>query len=370
MKKYIDYYELLGVNEQSTEQEIRYAYRKKAKKYHPDMHAKETPEEIQEAHRMFILVKEAYDTLTNTEERIKYDKKRANYLRKQEEKRQQEELKRQEELRQQEQVNINKESNERPAYYDVWNTYKEVREEEKKDSIKARFERRKKFIPKTKVKAVNGIVNILGEIGFQAYKLKREDKETKTRYMLRNRYNFLSAAAILIMLLFGNSNKEVQPKDVEIIETMDENTIETIINTIIEQANVKVLNNYHTVEMGDTLSELAQRGHITMTTLKEANNIDRDTIYLGEELVIPYHINNDLLEYYTETVSINNRSLEEIAIEYNTDIESLKVLNNEGITEDNMILTDEILVPKFLTEREYLHLKYNVLDNKSYVKHD
>ena len=369
MKKYIDYYELLGVNEQSTEQEIRYAYRKKAKKYHPDMQKNVSEEEKQKNTQKFIKLTEAYEILSDTTKKIEYDNKRREYLRKQEEKRQREELKRQEELRQQEQVNINKESKEKPAYYDVWNTYKEVIEEEKKDSIKARFERRKKFIPKTKIKAVNGIINILGEIGFQAYKLKKEDKETKTRYMLRNRYNFLSATAILIMLLFGSSNKEVQPKDVEIIETMDENTIETIIDTIIEQANVKVLNNYHTVEMGDTLSELAQRGHITMTTLKEANNINRDTIYLGEELIIPYHINNDLLEYYTETVSINNRSLEEIAIEYNTDIESLKVLNNEGITEDNIILTDEILVPKFLTEKEYLHLKYNVLD-KSYVKHD
>ena len=68
MNKNKDYYELLGIDKNSTEKEIKLAYRKLAKKYHPDLnktdpHAKEK----------FIEIKEAYDTLINPEKRKIYN---------------------------------------------------------------------------------------------------------------------------------------------------------------------------------------------------------------------------------------------------------------------------------------------------------
>lgn len=66
--KYKNYYEILGVNRKSSNQEIKLNYRKLAKKYHPDTN-KDT-----EAEAMFKDVTEAYDTLTNEEKRKKYDR--------------------------------------------------------------------------------------------------------------------------------------------------------------------------------------------------------------------------------------------------------------------------------------------------------
>lgn len=69
----LDFYELLGIDKDSTEEEIKLAYRKLAKKYHPDLnktdpHAKEK----------FMEIKEAYETLVDPIKRKIYDQPRVN----------------------------------------------------------------------------------------------------------------------------------------------------------------------------------------------------------------------------------------------------------------------------------------------------
>lgn len=73
---YRDYYEILGVNREATEKEIKTAYRKLARKWHPDLHAgkdKETAEE------KFKQVNEAYEVLGDPDKRAKYDKLGPNW---------------------------------------------------------------------------------------------------------------------------------------------------------------------------------------------------------------------------------------------------------------------------------------------------
>jgi molecular chaperone DnaJ len=64
-----DYYDILGVNRDSTKDEIKKAYRKLALKYHPDKNQGNI-----EAEAKFKEISEAYDTISDDEKRSKYDR--------------------------------------------------------------------------------------------------------------------------------------------------------------------------------------------------------------------------------------------------------------------------------------------------------
>ena len=68
MARQQDYYEVLGVSRNATEDEIRRAYLKLAHKYHPDKTGgdKAAEDKLKE-------INAAYDTLKNAEKRAKYD---------------------------------------------------------------------------------------------------------------------------------------------------------------------------------------------------------------------------------------------------------------------------------------------------------
>ena len=62
-----DVYETLGVNKNSSPDEIKQAYRKLAKKYHPDLnHEPDAADKFKE-------VQEAYDILSDSDKKARYD---------------------------------------------------------------------------------------------------------------------------------------------------------------------------------------------------------------------------------------------------------------------------------------------------------
>jgi len=65
---YIDYYKILGVNKNATDDEIKKAYRKLARKHHPDLNPND-----KEAHIKFQQINEANEVLSDPEKRKKYD---------------------------------------------------------------------------------------------------------------------------------------------------------------------------------------------------------------------------------------------------------------------------------------------------------
>lgn len=63
-----DYYEVLGLNKGASDDEIKKAYRQKAKQFHPDLH----PDD-KEAEKNFKEVSEAYEILSDKDKRSRYD---------------------------------------------------------------------------------------------------------------------------------------------------------------------------------------------------------------------------------------------------------------------------------------------------------
>ncbi len=71
---FLDYYSILGVSKTASEQEIKKAYRKLARKYHPDLNPND-----KEAEKKFKQINEANEVLSDPENRKKYDEYGENW---------------------------------------------------------------------------------------------------------------------------------------------------------------------------------------------------------------------------------------------------------------------------------------------------
>lgn len=65
---FIDYYKILGVKKDIAQDDLRAAYKKRAKQFHPDLHPNDP-----KAKAKFQALNEAYDVLSDPEKRKKYD---------------------------------------------------------------------------------------------------------------------------------------------------------------------------------------------------------------------------------------------------------------------------------------------------------
>ena len=71
---YIDYYKILGIDKTASDADIKKAYRKLARKYHPDVNPNDKV-----AEQKFKEINEANEVLSNPENRKKYDQYGENW---------------------------------------------------------------------------------------------------------------------------------------------------------------------------------------------------------------------------------------------------------------------------------------------------
>jgi curved DNA-binding protein len=71
---FIDYYQILGLDKKASDKDIKNAYRKLARKYHPDLNPNDA-----EANKKFQQLNEANEVLSDPEKRKKYDKYGENW---------------------------------------------------------------------------------------------------------------------------------------------------------------------------------------------------------------------------------------------------------------------------------------------------
>src|SRR3954465_9741957 len=67
--EYVDYYKILGLDKNAKDEDIKKAYRKLARKFHPDLNPNN-----KEANKKFQEINEANEVLSDPEKRAKYDK--------------------------------------------------------------------------------------------------------------------------------------------------------------------------------------------------------------------------------------------------------------------------------------------------------
>ena len=68
-----DYYDILGVSRDASEEDIKKAYKKIMLKYHPDRMGNKSDKEKKEAEEIVKSANEAYETLSDPQKKQEYD---------------------------------------------------------------------------------------------------------------------------------------------------------------------------------------------------------------------------------------------------------------------------------------------------------
>ena len=364
-------YEILGVSETATSEEIKKAYRKLAKEHHPDTNSDWSEEEKKMPAEIFSEIADAYEILINEEARKEYDEKLK-------EKR----TRRSSRSRRASRNNSNSTEEDYSYEYEYFSKKAErfsKRYKDINDEIIEKYLRKHKRKPETFKEKVTfalsfGAIHVSKEFLYQLSKLKKKDNDTPKKFVIRNRYNFAALALAFIIANSIGGNTNTTPAQEPTYETSTQSTKSDTeqektdnetknINKRKNDVQTKILlTRKYVIKPGDYLSKIAVDAGISIDKLQTINNIrSADLIKVGDTIIVPYNIESENKEFYTKKVVLYDRDLSKIAAEYETDFDTLYRLNEEAIEKvtDNtyVVLSDTIEVPNFITTTELNSMK-------------
>jgi len=136
---------------------------------------------------------------------------------------------------------------------------------------------------------------------------------------------------------------------------------EAVVKAICEYKGIKYISNltdYYTVKKGDTLWDIARKYNLTVSKLKEINNLSTNNLKIGQVLKIK-ETKEDKASNYIEYIVKKGDNLSTIANKYNTTVNELKTLNN---LTSNLIKIDQVLkIPN-------KYIKYKVIKGDNLTK--
>lgn len=406
MEEFIDYYKVLGLNPDASQKEIKKQYHILAYKYHPDANIGKSKEEQERCEEMLKKINNAYDILSDETKKAEFDKKRKAYEEFQKEQAAKEESKQKNSTQNYSSSDYDTQDYDTSTYErrrdddystprytrkdseqqkrderkvksfsdfidDVKRTYVEVHEEENKDEDN-NFWNRHRNINKINFNynennfvihlAQVGFVHICGEFIYHLKKFHLDKNDTPPRYIIKNRRSIIAFALATALITSGNKQATNTPtiadtgtSSIHLSQDYDEEY------HVDDEDTITLIENYE-IKAGDKLSIIAENTGTSVEDIMKKNNIrNKNVIYEGRKIKIPYTISKDDLKYYVETIEVNREDISTIANNYQTDEKTIYNLNKEAIEkiDDNtyVILSDKILVPTFPTLKEVEDLK-------------
>ncbi len=132
--------------------------------------------------------------------------------------------------------------------------------------------------------------------------------------------------------------------DVSQLKNNWENLAEAVTKAIVEYAGGKYVapidSNYYTVKSGDSLWSISKKFGVSVSELKEANNLSSNLLSIGQNLIIPGKVPEKESDEY---VVQKGDTLYSIARKFNTTVDNLKSLNN--ITTDSLAIGQILKIP-------------------------
>lgn len=319
MEKFKDYYQILGIEPNATEKDIKKARQRLARRYHCDAHPEWSEEEKRRGTEKMAEINGICDVLLNSEKRESYDRM----------------YQREKERREAKEAQATAGSASTPTSpftkedLEFWEQLNRETARRRAEEKRAEEERRAEAERRR-------------QAAYYRRKMEARARRTTAKRVV--------VSALLFVVLGVTKPWENFFPETPSNPDVESSELTGLVDAYAEEQQLTI-NRYYTIESGDWLSVMAERANCTQEEIKNLNNMGNTSVIAGNDIILPYHINNDEISEYTTQIPYNYEKLEDIAKAYQTDVESLRQLNPENIAEVDegsyAFIGDTINVPTF-----------------------